>query len=447
MAMYRIKEIQEKLLHLVGWEQAYDPAKSIHQDLTETESGLYFQGAHPLVTLDNIRAMMPDDYDYKYKDWNMLLNYPVGAKVKHEDLIWIAQQANTNQEPTASDFSEDFNPDYSTNVWIKYNYLSDYLTDLTNKGIASMVQTFIQNKQLKYETKSILENRVIFDGSGRLSNTIRNESKLCGYRIDSSRGMGVTTKIERIGLQMKDATGDVKIYLFHSSKVEPVKTATFNIASNKGSFIWFKVTDWYLPYISDGNNAGGSWYICYNQDALPLNMEAINVGKDFNADACNTCNPVAGQTWGEITKYVSIMPFKYPTPQDFETSPELWDIENNMYTSGVNYGINLEVSIGCDLTDFIINQKSLFQTVLQRETAYIALRTLAMNPAVNVNRNLANATRLDILYELDGSPERKVPNGLGYQLQQAYTALSLDTKGLDNKCLKCQSSGINYGTV
>ena len=55
--MYRIKEIQDKLLHVVGWEQSYDPAKAIDDNLTQTESGLTFQGAHPLVTLDNVRAL------------------------------------------------------------------------------------------------------------------------------------------------------------------------------------------------------------------------------------------------------------------------------------------------------------------------------------------------------------------------------------------------------
>ena len=49
--MYRLKEIQDALLHVVGWEQSFDPAKAIDTYLTQTESGLYFQGAHPLLTL------------------------------------------------------------------------------------------------------------------------------------------------------------------------------------------------------------------------------------------------------------------------------------------------------------------------------------------------------------------------------------------------------------
>ena len=68
--MYRIKEIQDKLLHVVGWEQSYNPAEAIAERLTETESGLYFQGAHPLVTLDNMAAIVPDNWGFQYPVWN-----------------------------------------------------------------------------------------------------------------------------------------------------------------------------------------------------------------------------------------------------------------------------------------------------------------------------------------------------------------------------------------
>ena len=44
---------------LVGWMQDYDPEKYIENELTQTESGLYYQQAHPLLTLENIRAIMP----------------------------------------------------------------------------------------------------------------------------------------------------------------------------------------------------------------------------------------------------------------------------------------------------------------------------------------------------------------------------------------------------
>lgn len=68
--MIRISQIQEALFPLVGWQQDYDPAKAIDESLLESESGLYYQQAHPLMTLDNIRAIMPDTYCYQYTEWD-----------------------------------------------------------------------------------------------------------------------------------------------------------------------------------------------------------------------------------------------------------------------------------------------------------------------------------------------------------------------------------------
>ena len=259
--------------------------------------------------------------------------------------------------------------------------------------------------------------------------------------------MGVTAKIERIGLQMTGATGKVKLYLFHSSQPDPIKTVELDFTNTNGGFQWFPVTDWFLPYISDTNNAGGSWFLCYNQNDLPADMQAINISKDWSREPCDTCNMGDVQVWRQLTKYLQISPFTYQAPTTFNQFPELWDIEQTIYTNTVNYGINVEITVGCDLTDFIVSQRHIFATVVQKQVAANALRTLAMNPSVNVNRNQSNASRMDILYELDGNTSGVRPGGLGYELKKAYEALSLDTKGIDRICLKCNNGGVRYRTV
>lgn len=445
--MYRLKEIQDALLHVVGWEQSFDPAKAINDDLTQTESGLYFQGAHPLVTLDNIRAIVPDDFVYQYPEWNMIIEYKQGAKVRHNNEIWIARKDNQNEEPTKSDFNEDFNGDFGNEFWDVYNYLSDYLERLTRNGIAQMVQTFTQVKGLDKETKNLLERRTFFDGAGRIRATLQNTHKLVGFEIVPVRSMGVTMKIEQIGLQMTGATGMVRMYLFHSSQINPIKTFDLNFTVTNGGFQWFPLKDCYLPYISDATNAGGSWYLCYNQDELPAGMEAINMVKDWSREPCGTCTGYGLESWKEITKYLQVTPFMFNAPETFAEYPELWDVALTMYTTTQNYGLNCEITVGCDLTDFIVKERQIFQTVIQRQVAATALRTLAMNPDVKVNRNQVNATRLEILYELDGNTTGVRPGGLGYDLKKAYEALRLDTQGIDRICLTCNNHGVKYRTT
>ena len=136
----------------------------------------------------------------------------------------------------------------------------------------------------------------------------------------------------------------------------------------------------------------------------------------------------------------------YNAPKTFAEYPELWDIAYTMYTNTLNYGLNCEITVGCDLTDFIVEQRAIFQTVIQRQVAAIALRTLAMNPNVRVNRNQSNASKMEILYELDGNVEGR-PGGLGYDLKKAFEALRLDTQGIDRICLSCNNRGVKYRTT
>lgn len=440
--MIRINEICEALKNVCGWEQSYDPAKAIDDNLTQTESGLYFQGAHPLLTLDSMEAIMPDDWGIQYPVWDALTQWKQNKVVQYGNdtngnkLFWKAKADNVGEEPTEDSL-----------FWSKYNILSDFLERMTRNGIATAIQTFTQIKQLDKETRNLLERRTFFDGAGRIRATLQNNHKLVGFEIVPVRAMGVTAKIEKIGLQMTGGTGVVRMYLFHSSQIDPIKTFDLNFTVTNGGFQWFPLTDCYLPYISDKNNAGGAWFLCYNQDELPAGMEAINVSKDWSREPCGTCNMGSVEVWRELTKYLHVTPFMYNAPETFAEYPELWDIAYTMYTRTQNYGLNCEITIGCDLTDFIISQRQIFQTVIQRQVAAIALRTLAMNPNVRVNRNQSNATRMDILYELDGNTSGVRPGGLGYDLKKSYEALQIDTQGLDRICLACNNRGVRYRTV
>jgi hypothetical protein len=260
------------------------------------------------------------------------------------------------------------------------------------------------------------------------------------------RSMGVTTKIERIGFQGTGGTGSITIYIFHSSQKDPIYTLSLNYDNANATFKWFKVEDIYLPYIGDETSSGGSWYIMYNQADLPQGLQGINVSKDWSREPCGTCNQGNLQAWRELTKYILISPFQTPAPLTFAQYPELPDIADLHYTNTTNYGLNLEISVGCDLTEFIVAERNSFAEVLQKQVAYNTLRTMAMNPEVRVNRNQSNVSRMDILYELDGNTQGR-QGGLGYELEKAYKALEISTDGIDRICLSCNNHGVKYRTI
>ena len=228
-----------------------------------------------------------------------------------------------------------------------------------------------------------------------------------------------------------------------------------NFTNTNGGFQWFSFdTDpIYLPYIAggsadaQGNDAGGAWFLCYDQNALPMGMEALNVSKDWSREPCGTCNIGSVETWRELTKYLQVSPFCIHAPEDFAQYPEMFDIAGVAYTNTRNYGMNCEISVECDLTDFIISQRHIFAPVIQKQVAADMLRTLALNPDVRVNRNQSNASKMDILYEVDGNTNGTRPGGLGYDLSMAYRALAVDTRGIDRVCLSCNNHGVKYRTV
>lgn len=432
--MYRLKEIQDKLLPLIGWEQPYNPSDKLEDNITSSESGLYYQGVHPLLTINNIKSVMPMDFIFRYPIWVDSIQYNPLDKVLNGNKVWKCLVVNTGIEPGSNN-----------GYWIEYNYLSDFIENRTRNGIATMVQNFITKKKLSKETHSIIENKTLFDGAGRLDDVIYSSGKICGYEIVPIRSMGVTMKLNRVGFQMKGGTGTFKLYIFHSNNVNPYKIIDINLSGQNG-YQWFDLNDVYLPYISNEKNSGGSWFVCYNQNELPEFVDAVNINRDFSKTPCTSCNRGNYDFWKELLQYAEVYPFKYTAPSDFEQYPEMWDIEKNVYTSNVNYGINLDITIGCDLTDFIISQRDIFTDVLQKQVAFNILREIAMNPDVNVSRNQVNTGRQELLYELDGNTQGRA-GGLGNDLSISYKALSLDTKRLDRICLGCKNNGVRYISV
>jgi hypothetical protein len=75
------------------------------------------------------------------------------------------------------------------------------------------------------------------------------------------------------------------------------------------------------------------------------------------------------------------------------------------------------------------------------------LREFAYNPSVRTNRHAINASRMDILYALDGDSASMKKSGLCYELDMAIKALDISTRGQDRICMPCANKGIRYTVV
>lgn len=435
--MIRIKDLNEQLLHLVGWQQSYDTSEvKLSDNLTQSESGMYFQQVHPLLTLPNLMSIAPDFKNTNFPEHDANSSYKEGVVVTLEDKYYKSiKDVPANTEITNDEF------------WIETNLFSEWLEDKTKASIIKLINKFINMKLADKASKSLIENKTLFDGTGRLTNLATNRDRFVGFEVDTVRSKGVTVKINKIGLQFT-RPGKYKVYILHSSCDTPVYSFEFEkLKSN--SIEWFKPKeDILLPYESQEIDAGGSWYIGYLQSDLPENSQAINRDRDWSTQPCKGCSRQEFLAWQAWSKYIEVHPFYVDENQLLREDEQMYfDPEIMNFTYDANYGINLDVSVYCDLTDFIIKQKQLFQDVIAKQVAVDFLREFAYNPNVRTNRRSINASRTDILYELDGDSSSMKHSGLNYELDLALKALNFSTQGLDRVCLPCVNRGLKYRTV
>lgn len=435
--MVRANDIQEKLLHLIGWEQNYDTSDlKISDALTVSESGLYFQQIHPLLTLQNMSCIAPDFKNITFPEYNSEKEYSKGNVVDYQGTQYKALQKAQGKQP-----------DIESEYWVETNLFSEWLESKTKASIQKAIARYCNEKTAEGTNKPLCESRTLFDGTGRLADTVKNKKNLVGFEIVPVRAKGVTAKINKICLQFTKA-GEYTLYLMHSSMDKPIKTIKLTKVRDN-SAEWFTVDDLYLPYQSEDNDAGGSWYLCYFQSELPEGSQAIRKDKDWSKEPCGSCSRRELLAWMAWSKYLEIHPFfvNEELINIEDESLHLWDVENNQYTYDNNYGLNLEVTVSCDITDFIVEQRMMFQDVIAKQVAVDMLREFAYNSNVRTNRHSINASRLDILYEVDGDSSSMKKSGLSYQLDMAFKAIKLSTSGIDRVCLPCRNNGIKYRTV
>jgi hypothetical protein len=453
--MIRATDIQEKMLSLVGWEQNYDTSDfCIAEHLTKSESGLYFQGVHPLLTLQNLSCIAPDFKNIEYPAYDNKKLYKKGNIVSYNGVLYKALQSAVGLQP-----------DVEPLHWTDTNPFSEWLEFKTKASIQKAIFRFCNEKLAAGTHKILCENRTLFDTTSRIADVVKNKSNLVGFEIIPIRSKGIVTKINKIGLHFTEP-GNYTLYLMQSGSDLPVRKLQVT-KTKKNTAEWFSFDDLYLPYESADTEVGGSWYLCYLQGELPENSQAIRKDKDWSKAPCSSCSRKDSMAWQAWSKYLEIHPFyvnsefiekeglEMPEPEMPEPEiPEsempairMWDVEHNQYNYSSNYGLNLEVTVQCDITDILIEQRHIFQDVIAKQVAVDMLREFAYNANVRTNRHSINAARTDILYELDGDSSSLKNSGLNYQLDMAFKAIKFDTNGISRICLPCKNNGLKFRTI
>lgn len=432
--MIRINSIIDTLCGLIGWRQAYDTSTlAIAESLTKSESGLYYQDGHPLLTLTNVVSLAPDFANTHWQDYVANKGYKEGNVVKSDEKLYKAKQDVPAGNSPAGDTEHVY--------WGTTSPFSEWLEAKTRAYVQKAITRYYNERMAKGTARSLLESKTLFDQAGRLMDTEAYGHKLVGMEIVPVRSNGVVTQIDKIGLQF-NAPCSVTLHLMHSSQSAPLRSVELQYTKNGGSLQWFTLEEpLYLPYISSDTDAGGSYYLVYEQNANAL---AVIKNRDWSAAPCNACSRTEYSSYLAWSKWLEVHPFE--VVDGAYTVGEMWDLEDNSYTYKSNHGINLSVSVVCDLTDFIVKHRLEFVDLILKSVAVDFLREFVYNPNVRTNRNSLNVSKPDLMMQLDGNPELGRV-GLSAELDKAYKALNFNFAGINRVCQPCNNHGIRYTTT
>lgn len=429
--MFDVSTIQTAYAGLIGWRDSTNTElPRLTSALTTSTSGLYYNDAHPIVSIETLDAVGPNYDGVANSTYAAGTTYAINAVARYNGVTYVSL-ANTNKGNTPS----------SSPTWWKPQF-NAYIEQLTNTAIINMVQRVISDKQLTGASKSILDDVKLFDGEGRVTSTIVGQSRFVGFEIKVKNYEGLIAIVRQIGGQFSQTQAALRIYLYHSSQSAAV--TYYDMTTTKtNSMEWFAPTDFNLNFCKySKHDAGGAWYLGYYEDSL--SGQAINRDIDLVSEPCGTCWKDAYNhfAWQLRNRYFEISPIAIDYAYLSGTS--LPDLDHVSYVSNNNFGLNLALTAVCDLTDFFVYNKNLFVRALWKQMAHDVLRQVAFSTRID---GIAKTLRNDAYVELKGDPTRPYKSGLEYELQSEYDALNVSINDINTPCMSKKNKGIKVGGI
>jgi hypothetical protein len=373
-------------------------------------------------------AISPDFMAYNYAAWSNLTTYASGARVMYGGKAWQSKQgANLNKTPAAG-------------VWWELMF-SAWLRERLNASVSNLFNRLATEKKLHESTKAIFDNKQIFMGSGKLSNTIMPRGRFVGLAIRPRKINNIRVDINAIGLHFTDVQTDLPIYLFNSSSEAYIKKELLS-TTDTSTFVWIPMTDWsaYVNSIEDNYDSGSEWYVGYFEDDISGN--AIQKSYDFVNGPCVSCpsHRAERNRFNLWNKFFDIAPVSSGT-LDGENLPS-----NINHSSMCNYGLNLAVSVRPDVTEIFTSNKQALTYPLQLQFAVDMLNWAVTNPTRRTNPVHGNIQRELIAYDLDGSGQGK-NTGLKGRLTDAIKGLDFDFSRISAALPDARPSRINARAI
>lgn len=391
--MINYKNLQECLNGLIGFKNSMDSeAPKVSSNLEKSESGLYINGEHSLITVQNIISSIED-----------------GGNI---------------ELPSGVDGNE---------------VLELYISDKIKQSVIDLASKIFLYKNLNDSSKSVLGDVTIFQGAGNIRDTIVSSGRFVGFKLNLKEE-GLSTILSKIGLQLTHENPGFKIYIYHSSQLEPIEILPLDY--NKSfSFQWINIANKILSYSGDHND-GGHFYIGYYEDDL-IGQAIEKKIAIHNWSGCGSCDPINSNLFRKRSAYLSIHPI-YVDSVDLQEDKSLWNDDKTHFVDNQNWGLNLQMSVMCDVTDIFCRNKYAIAKPLAKQVAVNILEDMAFG--ARDNQRFQKISQL-AMYALEDRDNRSP--GMKTELDKMVKALSFNLSGINQRCLPCdlQNESIEFGTI
>ncbi len=385
---FDISEINSSFSSLIGFNQRKDESYPAYDnDLVTSDSGLKVDD-HALFSIENIYNVAAPNFN------DMTLGS--GETVDDEFNSWLRGKLEQSQ------------------------------VNLLNK-------LFSMKKGLHGQSKELFQDVRLFDNTRDLTRVVTNQGDFVGLEIIPERMDGIAIKINRIGTHF-DGNVTVPVKIFHSSKIDAVDSTNIN-HTTPNSYKWTAYNQT-IRYNSASLQPGGRYYIGYFQSDLG-SVKAIK--QDINFDrmcyGCSHWNKIWQQKY---SRYMSVHNVKVSSGnlngEDYWERPEYATITSD------NFGINLDIAVVSDLTQFFIKNKGVLAYPYKLQVQIDLLEEM-----YNSNRDTHLRERIKGMVSTQLNTENK--GGLMSEYIHAFKALDFDYSGLGSYALNSNRRGIKIRPV
>lgn len=371
--LYDSRVITE-LKKVIGWkDQLWTGVPALGAPLNDTEIGQYYQSVHSALRLDYIDALKERSRD-----------------------------------------------------------LGEYLDEVEAEAIQTLLNTIQTSRQLGNDGNTISTNDVIYE-LGSKTASVTNESRFCGVMFSLKHQTGISAVINRVGLYLTSAVTDLELYLFHSSQGQKVNSYVFTTNKNN-SFSWQEIR---IQLEHDTSSiSGGTWYLGYYQDDLGAQAsQAVSyTAMNWQNGYCGTCdNGVKQGKYETISSKLAMKGFYVPSASLPIDKDESFNPDVVIKTNTNNWGFNFNISVGCNLSQFWIDNRRTLANCIGLSVAKRVLEDMKFSSQIN---NIEQSVRVMIVRDLEGAADTG-SKPLHERLSEAIEGLKLDEGNLHKDCLPC----------